>query len=115
MERCVDELEQFIDDEGLDCDKIRPGFLRVATTPSYVKRLQKQVELMRSLGFDGISWIDADETRAMVDSERYLGAMWEPRLLLLDPAELVREEKRLALQLGAQVYEHTPVHRRRRR
>ena len=109
MERCVDELEQFIDDEGLECDKIRPGFLRVATNPSYVKRLQKQVELMRSLGFDGISWIGAGETRAMVDSERYLGAMWEPRLLLLDPARLVREEKRLALQLGAQVYEHTQV------
>ncbi len=34
MERCVDELEAFIDDEELDCDKIRPGFLRVATTPA---------------------------------------------------------------------------------
>ena len=48
MERCVDELEHFIDEDQLDCAKIRPGFLRVATTPSYVKRLQKQVELMRS-------------------------------------------------------------------
>jgi glycine/D-amino acid oxidase-like deaminating enzyme len=109
MERCVDELERFIDDEHLDCEKIRPGFLRVATTPSYVKRLQKQVDLMRSLGFVGISWIEGDETRAMVASERYLGAMWEPRLLLVDPAKLVREEKRLALQLGAQVFEGAPV------
>jgi len=91
MERCVDELEHFIDEDQLDCAKIRPGFLRVATTPSYVKRLQNQVELMRSLGFDGIDWIDAAATRKMVDSERYLGAMWEPRLLLIDPARLVRE------------------------
>jgi glycine/D-amino acid oxidase-like deaminating enzyme len=109
MERCVDELERFIDEEHLDCEKIRPGFLRVATTPSYVKRLQKQVELMQSLGFDGITWIEREETCAMVASERYLGAMWEPRLLLVDPAQLVREEKRLALQLGAQVHEETPV------
>jgi glycine/D-amino acid oxidase-like deaminating enzyme len=109
MERCVDELERFIDEEHLDCDKIRPGFLRVATTPSYVKRLQKQVELMQGLGFEGISWIEADETRAMVESARYLGALWEPRLLLVDPAKLVREQKRLALELGAQVYEGTPV------
>src|SRR5450756_2264546 len=63
MERCVDELEHFIDEDRLDCAKIRPGFLRVATAPSYVTRLQKQVELMRSLGFDGIDWIDAAATR----------------------------------------------------
>jgi len=109
MERCVDEFERFIDTDGLDCAKIRPGFLRVATTPSYVKRLQKQVELMTSLGFDGIDWIDGATTRSMVDSARYLGAMWEPRLVLVDPARLVREEKRRAIELGAQVFEHSPV------
>lgn len=109
MERCVDELERFIDEAQLNCDKLRPGFLRVATTPSYVKRLQKQVELMESLGFEGISWIDARATRAMVDSERYLGAMWEPRLLLVDPVKLVREQKRYAVQLGVRVFENSPV------
>jgi len=109
MERAVDEFEAFIDREDIDCDKIRPGFLRVATTASYVKRLHKQVDLMQSLGFDGITWIDAAEARAMVDSERYLGGMWEPRLLLVDPAKLVREEKRVALGRGARVYEDTPV------
>ncbi len=35
--------------------------------------------------------------------------MWEPRLLLVNPAKLVREEKRLALKLGVSVYENTPV------
>ncbi len=75
-----------------------------------MKRLQKQVELMQSLGFDGITWIDADETCAMVDRRRATWArMWEPRLLLVDPAKLVREEKRLALGLGVRVYEDTPV------
>jgi glycine/D-amino acid oxidase-like deaminating enzyme len=109
MEQCVDRLEAFIDEAGLDCAKIRPGFLRVATTPGYVKRLQKQVRLMSELGFEGIEWIDADATCKMVNSSRYLGAMWEPRLLLVDPARLVREEKRHAITLGADVYESSPV------
>jgi glycine/D-amino acid oxidase-like deaminating enzyme len=109
MERCVDELERFIDEADLDCEKLRPGFLRVATTPSYVKRLQSQVELMASLGFEGISWLDAAATREMVDSDRYLGAMWEPRLLLMNPAKLVREQKRVALELGVRIFEETPV------
>src|SRR5215207_1711257 len=109
MEGCVDRLERFIDEAGLECDKLRPGFLRVATTPTYVSRLRKQVELMASLGFDEISWIGANATREMVDSERYLGAMWEPRLLLVNPARLVREEKRHAIEQGVRVFEGTPV------
>ena len=109
MERCVDALEGFIDEAGLDCDKVRPGFLRVATTPSYVKRLRNQVELMASLGFEGISWLDAGQTREMVNSERYLGAMWEPRLVLVNPAKLVREQKRYAIERGVRVFEGSPV------
>jgi len=109
MEGCVDRLEGFIDEAGLRCDKVRPGFLRVATTESYVRRLRSQVELMGSLGFDGLSWIDAEAVRAMVDSERYLGAIWEPRLVLVNPAKLVREEKRWAIEQGARVFEGSPV------
>src|SRR5699024_8537921 len=45
MERAIDEMEAFIDEEGFDVDKIRPGFLRAATTPSYVKRLRNQIDL----------------------------------------------------------------------
>lgn len=109
MERAVDTLDAFIQEERLDCDRLRPGFLRVATTPGYIKRLQHDVRLMQSLGFEGIEWIGPKETREMVNSDRYLGAMWEPRLVLVNPAKLVREEKRLACSLGVRVYENTPV------
>lgn len=109
MERAVETLDELILREQLDCERIRPGFLRVATTPAYVRRLKEEVELMDGLGFQGISWMEADETRRRVNSERYLGAMWEPRLLLLNPARLVREEKRLALECGVEVYENTAV------
>lgn len=109
MERAVDTLDELIQREHLDCDRIRPGFLRVATTPAYVRRLQHDVELMASLGFSGIEWIDAGQTRSMVYSERYLGAIWEPRLLLVNPARLVRAEKQLACRYGVRVYENSPV------
>ena len=109
MERAVDRTDELILSEGLDCARIRPGFLRVATTPDYIKRLQHDVSLMQSLGFAGIEWIEQDAVQAMVNSPRYLGALWEPRLVLVDPARLVREEKRLAMRLGASVYENTPA------
>ena len=109
MERAVDTLDEMILREKLDCDRIRPGFLRVATTPTYIKRLKHDVELMHSLGFRGIDWIEADETRSMVNSERYLGGMLEDRLVLVDPVKLVREEKRLVNKLGGLVFENSPV------
>jgi glycine/D-amino acid oxidase-like deaminating enzyme len=109
MERAVDYLDEVIQKEGLDCDRIRPGFLRVATTTGYIKRLQHDIQLMKSLGFSGLDWISAQETRALVNSERYLGALWEPRLVLVNPLKLVREQKRMVCDLGVQVYEYTPV------
>ena len=109
MERAVDVLGELIAREELDCDCIRPGFLRTATTPGYVRRLQHDVALMQGLGFHGNDWIAGEALRKRVDSPRYLGAIWEPRLLLVNPAKLVREEKRLAQRVGAAVYEDTPV------
>lgn len=109
MERAVDRMSELIHAEDLDCDYLRPGFLRAATTTGYVSRIQHDVALMQSLGFSGIDWIDREAVRAKVNSSLYLGALWEPRLVLVDPAKLVREEKRLAMENGAQVYENTPV------
>jgi glycine/D-amino acid oxidase-like deaminating enzyme len=109
MERAVDGLEALICENGLDCDYIRPGFLRMATTPGYVKRIRHDIELAHQLGIGGIEWLERDAARAKVNSELYLGAWWEPRLGLVNPAKLVREEKRLVLARGAQVYERTPV------
>jgi glycine/D-amino acid oxidase-like deaminating enzyme len=109
MERAVDAMDDLILRENLDCQRLRPGFLRVATSPAYARKLQHEVELMSSLGFDGIFWLDRDETCARVASERYLGAVWEPRLVLVDPARLARAEKQLALRAGVQVFENSQV------
>lgn len=109
MVRAVDALDELIRRENLDCDRMRPGFLRVATTRRYLKRLRSDVELMNSLGFDDIHWLDERQVRERVDSPRHLGAIWEPRLVLIHPLKLVRAEAELARRVGAEVYENSPV------
>ncbi len=59
--------------------------------------------------FECIEWIEASKVRAEVESPLFLGAWWEPRCGLLNPAKQVRELKRVAEQFGAAVYEQTPV------
>jgi glycine/D-amino acid oxidase-like deaminating enzyme len=53
--------------------------------------------------------LERDAARAEVNSDLYLGAWWEPRMALVNPVKLVREMKRVAQNLGAEIYEHTPV------
>jgi glycine/D-amino acid oxidase-like deaminating enzyme len=109
MMRAVDALDELIQREGLDCERTRPGFLRVATTRNYLKRLRGEVALMNGLGFDDIHWLDEKEVRARVDSPLHLGALWEPRLVLIHPLKLVRAERDLAIRVGARVFENSPV------
>lgn len=109
LERAVDTVGELVVAEDLDCDYIRPGFLRMATTPAYVEKIRHEIEFAHSLGIEGIEWLDRDEARARVSSDHYLGAWWEPRMALVNPLKLVREMKRVVTGLGAEVYEHTPV------
>jgi glycine/D-amino acid oxidase-like deaminating enzyme len=109
MMRAVDTLDELIAREGLDCDRIRPGFLRVATTESYLRKIRKEVDLMNGLGFDDIHCLGRDEVNGRVHSPLHLGAMWEPRLVLVHPLKLVRAERDLAIRYGARVFENTPV------
>jgi glycine/D-amino acid oxidase-like deaminating enzyme len=109
MEQAVDYTDSLIKEFNIQSDYWFPGFLRAATTPGYVRRIQHDLEILTQMGIRGIQWIDADTIRAEVDSPRFLGGWWEPRCGLLDPAKQARELKRVALELGAQVYELSPV------
>jgi len=109
MERAVDYVDALVREHNLQCDYSFPGFLRAATTPGYVRRIQHDLEILSSMGVSGIEWIEAEQIRQQVNSLRFLGGWWEPRCGLLNPVKQVRELKRLAQQWGATVFEHTPV------
>lgn len=109
MERAVDEVDRLVREHAMQSDYSFPGFLRVATTPAYIRRIQRDLGLFTRMGIQGVEWIDAQRLRAEVDSPLFLGAWWEPRCGLLNPAKHVRELRRVAEQAGATVYEHAPV------
>ena len=109
MERAVDYVGELVEAHRLDCDYERPGFLCVATTEGYAKRIREEIDLAHRLGIEGIDWIDKTELDRQVRSPLYLGAWWEPRCALVNPAKLARELKRVCLEMGVEVYERTPV------
>jgi glycine/D-amino acid oxidase-like deaminating enzyme len=108
-ERSVDLVRDLIREHNIQSDFEYTGFLRLATTPGYVKRIQHDLELLTSLGVTGIEWIDQAKARAEVNSPLVLGAWNEARCGILNPAKQVRELKRIVQEVGAVVYEQSPV------
>ncbi len=109
MQRAVDYSKELIEQNSLDCEFEYPGFLRVATTPHYVKRLQNELNLAEKLGLTGIRWIDKDNVREKIRSDMYLGALYEDRCGLVNPAKFAWELKRLCEESGVHIYENTPA------
>ncbi len=108
-ERSVDLVRDLIREHNIQSDFEYTGFLRLATTPGYVKRIQHDLELLTGLGVTGIEWMDRERARAEVNSPMVLGAWSEARCGILNPAKQVRELKRIAQEVGAVVYEQSPV------
>jgi glycine/D-amino acid oxidase-like deaminating enzyme len=81
----------------------------VATTPAYARRIQREIRLVESLGLEGMHWVSAEEVCRRVDSPRFLGGWWEPRCVLLNPARLAWEMKRVVKEAGVRIAEQTPT------
>lgn len=109
MVEAVDYLGALIDRHRLDCAFERTGFLRAATTPAYVRRIQAELRLAERIGLTGVEWLDRRRLADRVESPVFLGGWWEPRCALLHPVRLARELRRAALRSGARLYDRTPV------
>ena len=75
MEKAVDLLQDLVAELNLDCDYEHPGFLRVATTRTYRRRILEEIELAHRLGLEGIHWLEKDQLDRQVKSDMYLGAL----------------------------------------
>ncbi len=109
MERAVDYLRDLVAELKIECDYEHSGFLRVATSEKYKKRILHEMELAHELGLEGIQWLDEAQTRQQVRSPMYLGAWWEPRCGILNPAKLAWGWAQVIRPLGVKVFENSPV------
>ncbi|MDR7417364.1 MAG: FAD-binding oxidoreductase [Armatimonadota bacterium] len=109
MVDAVEHLDGLVRTHGLQCDYVPSGFLRVATTPGYRRRLQHELEIAGRVGLAGVDWWDEARVQAAVHSETFLGGVWEPRCALIHPARLASAMARLAEAAGAVIYERSPV------
>jgi glycine/D-amino acid oxidase-like deaminating enzyme len=92
---------------AIDCDFWETGDLGVALAPHEVEWLAEEAELMRRYGHD-VEVLDAEATRAQVNSPTYQGALWDRTgAALVDPGKLAAGLRAAAVRAGVTIHEHT--------
>ena len=93
---------------GIDCDW-RDGHAHVPIKPRQVDELKAwQADLARDYGYP-LQWWDRDRLREVLASERYLGALFDPRSGHLNPLKYTLGLARAALDRGVRIFEASPV------
>src|SRR6202012_5772124 len=113
LERLGDEnfdgLRADLAGHTIECDYETTGVLSVALEPRELEDLREEVELVRGYGHDA-ELLDAERTRAEVNSPMYLGAVWNRTgSALVQPGRLADGLRAAAHRLGVRIYELTPV------
>ncbi|MFH8611810.1 NAD(P)/FAD-dependent oxidoreductase [Streptomyces sp. NPDC018029] len=109
--RNLDEIEAAVKRYSIDCDFERTGEIDVATEPHQLAELREMYDEMAEHGLaGGAELLDADALREQVDSPTFLGGLWDrDGVAMLHPAKLAWGLKRVCLEKGVRIYEHTPA------
>ena len=101
----LDAIEAALPGHGIDCDFERTGSIAVATQDYQVGGLRE------AAGHEaGLMFLDADATRAEVDSPTYLAGAWDKTsTALIHPARLAWGLAAACERLGVRIFERTPA------
>ena len=107
----VDEVGRVVEREGIACDFVRGGSLRVAQTPLQLQRLRDHVDEDRAWGMgpNDSALLGAEEALGRIAVDGTVGARYFAHCARVQPARLVRGLADAAERHGVVIHEHTPV------
>jgi glycine/D-amino acid oxidase-like deaminating enzyme len=108
-EAAIGEIGRFCEDEGLDADFGRNGWLWTARTPSQLGAWDTAVDACERLGVDAFQRLEPEQVAARTGSAQHLAGVLDRTGATVQPAVLVRGLRRACLRLGVRIHEHTHV------
>lgn len=105
----VQRVRERIERHRIDCD-LTWGYCDLANKPRHMDDFQADREELQALGYaHEMQLLQRDDLHTVVASERYVGGMTDMGSGHLHPLNLLLGEARAARDLGATLYEHSPV------
>jgi gamma-glutamylputrescine oxidase len=93
---------------GIDA-QWRPGHAHLPIKPRHVRELGAwREDLAENYGYE-LEWWSREQLRATLASDRYLGALYDPKSGHIQPLAYVRGLARAALSLGVRIHEQSAV------
>lgn len=108
-ERCVTEIGDFCRDHGIDAEFRQDGTLFTATSPAQQAAVSPLMEGLAERGVGSFAPLEVAEVRRRSGSRRHRQGWFSPQAATVQPAKLARGLRRVARQLGVELFEHTPM------
>ena len=107
----VDEIGHVASAEGIDCDYVKGGTIRLARNAPQAKRQHEEIDELRAQGFtpEEIRLLDAAEARRYLNATDVRSGILLGPSAALDPAKLVRGLAGIVEGAGVAIYEQTTV------
>ena len=99
----------FCDENGIDAHYRYDGWLWAATGEAQLGAWDETVEAAERLGVEAFVRLAPDEAAARGGSPTHLAGVFEPTCATVQPALLARGLRRVALERGIRIFEHTPM------
>lgn len=108
-QEAVEEVASLPERWGIDAHVRRGGWLWTATTPAQVGAWEQAVRLCEQHGIDALQRLPPAEVARRAGSATHLAGIIDPRAVAVHPGLLVRGLRRVALERGVCIYEHSRV------
>lgn len=108
MYETITHLRRLVDEQQIACDLEASGYLLLATCRRRQRQLEHEAQLAAELGFDH-RWIPRAELDGYIRSAAFLGGVFDPHPLIVNPAKLARGRKQHIEAAGVRIYEQTPL------
>lgn len=108
-EQAIYELDEFCARHQIDAHFVQKGWLWTATSSAHLGSWESTLKACERLGVRPFERMSAAEVRRRTGSSLHLGGVFEASNATVQPAALVQGMRRVALEAGVRIHEHSAV------
>jgi len=105
----VDGIGAFCSEHRIDAHYRRDGWLWAATSEAQLGVWEETLETVAAYGHEPFERLSPEETARHAGESTHLGGVFEPTAATVQPALLARGLRRVGLERGVRIFEHSPV------
>jgi putative aminophosphonate oxidoreductase len=107
----VGRIATFCDEHGIDAHLRPDGWLWTATNRAQIGAWDSTLAAVQALGEEPFERLEPAEVARRSGSPSHLAGVFEPTAATVQPALLARGLRRVAVERGVRIYEHSPMRR----